>query len=291
MQIQAALGEFLTQLEADGRSEHTRKQYRRHVRKLADWLATGGHSGEITDVTHQDLARFLASTAARTRPDGRAKKATSTNSLRTSVRVLFTYLHESGAIPANPARLIRRAVCSPAPPRALTDDEQRRLLDVLAAADDDAGRRDRALFRTMLGTGIRIGSAVALDVEDVDLEAGEVWLRSMKGGREDRVLLSEEIREHLRDWIGERTTGPLFPGASGARLTTRHANRRLAAWLARAGITRATGTHALRHSFAMRVYEKSGDVLVVKEALRHRSIASTLVYASADERVVREAIG
>lgn len=37
-----------------------------------------------------------------------------------------------------------------------------------------AARRDRTLIRLLLGTGIRIGSALALDVADVDLAGGLV---------------------------------------------------------------------------------------------------------------------
>jgi hypothetical protein len=40
----------------------------------------------------------------------------------------------------------------------------------------------------------------------------------------------------------------------------------------------------------MRIYERTGDILLVKEALRHRSIASTLVYARASEAKLRQVI-
>ena len=48
--------------------------------------------------------------------------------------------------------------------------------------------------------------------------------------------------------------------------------------------------HKLRHAFAIRIYSKTADILVVKEALCHRSIASTLVYARADEGRLRRAL-
>ena len=55
------------------------------------------------------------------------------------------------------------------PPRGMAETEQRRLLEALAAAEGITARRDYALFHLMLATGIRVGSAVALEVEDVDL--------------------------------------------------------------------------------------------------------------------------
>jgi hypothetical protein len=40
----------------------------------------------------------------------------------------------------------------------------------------------------------------------------------------------------------------------------------------------------------MRIYGKTGDLLITKAALLHRSIASTLVYARADEERLRRAL-
>ena len=51
MQIDDALERFLVQLEADGRSQHTIRQYRRHVRLLGRWCADVGHTGAIGAVS------------------------------------------------------------------------------------------------------------------------------------------------------------------------------------------------------------------------------------------------
>ncbi len=56
MQIQRALDRFLLQLQADGRSEHTVAQYRRHVRLLARWLATRRHKGRVEGIDDEVVA-------------------------------------------------------------------------------------------------------------------------------------------------------------------------------------------------------------------------------------------
>ena len=73
MRIEKALGKFIVQLVADGRSVHTIGQSRRHVRLLAHWAADVGHSGAIETFTHESLALLLASHTARTRPRWRAE--------------------------------------------------------------------------------------------------------------------------------------------------------------------------------------------------------------------------
>ena len=291
MQIEDALARYVTQLEADGRSPHTIHQYERHIGLLATWLRQRGHDGEVETVDHETLAAFLASPCARTRPDGKTKRATSTNALRTSLRTFFRYAHEAGYVRSNPARLIRRALCGTPPIRALSEEEQGRLVLALEAGKGPVAERDRMLFILLLGSGIRIGSALALEVGDVDLERGELQLRRTKGDVPTSVPLSRSLRDHLRGFIGERTSGPLFRGANGRAMSSRHVQRRLQLWSKRAGIQHRVRPHDLRHSFAIRIYRKTRDLLLVQAALRHRSIASTTVYARTDDAAVRLALG
>ncbi len=290
MKITDALHRFLVQLEADGRSVHTIGQYRRHVRLLARWAAQERRAGDVCEIDHEVLARFLVSTAARTGPDGRPKKASSMNALRSSLRVFFKYACEAGWTEQNAARLVRRANCGPPPPRGLTEDEQARLLTDLAAGEEPEERRDHALFGLMLATGIRLGSALALDLGDVNLGAGEIRVRT-KGDRQQVVYLTTEVAEALAAFVEGRPGGPLFTARGGRRLSTRQAQRRLEGWARRAEIDRGVSPHALRHSFAMLLYDRTGDVLLVQEALGHRSLQSALVYAHVSQVRLRSAIG
>src|SRR5262245_23623568 len=106
MNLEEALSRYLTQLRADGRSPHTQAQYRRHLSLLGEWLRERGHSGDVEAIDHETLAAFLSSDLARKRSNGKTKKATSANALRTSLRTFFKYAHEAGYARSNPARLI-----------------------------------------------------------------------------------------------------------------------------------------------------------------------------------------
>ncbi len=291
MTIDDGLARFLVQLDADGRSPHTIKQYERHVHLLAGWWRDVGTGGPIDGISHEDIARFLSSPRARTRRDTRAKKATTVNALRSSLRGFFKYLHAAGHIPEDPTRLTRRALCATPPPNGLSADEETRFLDVMSRTDGPQAERDHAMFHLMLATGLRLGSAIALDRDDVDLDRAEIAVRSTKGNRPDRVFLGAAIREHLGKYIADRGPGPLFTSKNGKRVSRRQAQRRFTHWLGKAGITRSASPHSLRHRFALALYGRTGDVLLVREALHHRSITSTLIYARADEEKIRRALG
>ncbi len=73
-------------------------------------------------------------------------------------------------------------------------------------------------------------------------------------------------------------------------MTARHAQRRLKLWLGRAGARASASPHSLRYGFALELYRRTGDVLVAKEALGHRSIASTMVYARPDRAQIPAAL-
>lgn len=287
MKFADALDLYVTQLRADGRSAHTIAQYRRHIGLLARHV---GERDDVGELTHQDLARFLVSDAATKTATGEPKKALTVNAIRSSLRTFFGYLHAAGVTSTNPARLIRRAICGTPPPRGLSDDEQRRLLAVLAASKGWTARRDRVLFELMLRTGIRLASALALDVRDVDLERGELTLRRVKGDRVEVVFLGAAVREVLAPHVRERQVGPAFVSRHGRRLSARQVQRRLGWWLRSAGVERASSPHQLRHAFAMALYARTRDLLLVRDALAHRSLHSTLRYARATADDLRRAL-
>lgn len=290
MRLHDALQRFALQLEADGRSPHTITQYKRHIAALARWLAREGRSDELDAIDHETLARFLVSPDAHGSARGGAKRPTSVNALRSSLMGFFGFCRDAGFAPEHAGRLIRRARCGTAPPRGLSEEDQRRLLDTLASALGPLARRDHLLFHLLLASGVRLSSALALRACDVDLERGDLVLWNAKGQRTERVILGRAIREHLAGYLAGRPSGPLFPGSAGRPMSRRHAARRLRHWLRKAGCRGQTSPHGLRHSFGMAIYRQTRDLFVVKAALHHRSIVSSMVYAAADEQRLREVL-
>jgi integrase/recombinase XerC len=172
----------------------------------------------------------------------------------------------------------------------LSEHEAERLVATLDIAHTNAEKRDRAMFRTMLGLGLRVGSVVALDVEDLDLNSATLTVRTLKNSDRHIVFLPPDLVMLLRAYLGDRRTGPLFPRANGERIGVRQVARRLETWTGRADIERQVSPHALRHPFAMRMYAATGDVLLVSRLMLHRSLASTAIYSRPTEARMRGAM-
>jgi integrase/recombinase XerD len=182
MRLASALSRFLVQLQADGRSPHTVAQYARHLRRFGAWLEAQHLRDDVAALEPEHVARFLASAEAVRRPDGRSQRAGSLNALRSSLRGFCAFLEASGLVERSPARVLRMARVGSTPPRGMRPEEVATLLAILAADTTVAGRRDRALFAFLLGTGARLGSALALHVADLDMAGGTATLRELKGG-------------------------------------------------------------------------------------------------------------
>jgi len=293
MKLTTAIIRFDRQLAANWRSGHTRAAYRRDLAALAGWL---GGDPALARITPDALARFLTSDKALLTPTGRPRAAISVNRTKSALRSFFAFCVESGWIRKNPARLIRSSPTAVKSPATLTEGEIRRLREVVGGNGGPLAHRDRLVFELLLGTGIRLGSLVAANVGDIDLRTGTLRIR-LKGGVSGRVFLNPGLRrmmcQYIRESAPQGTRGPdtaLFRASSGNRLGARQIQLRFAALFREAGIDRQVSIHSLRHTFATRLYEKTGDLHLVQRALGHRQITTTEVYARVSDGALRRAV-
>lgn len=282
MKLTTAITRFDTQLRADGRSERTRQAYLRDLQKLLTWL---DRDDQVTAITPDVLARFLA--------DGNGSRSPLTvNRTKTALRVFFRFLADAGCLAEDPARLIRSTATDRRLPGYLSSNEAKRLLAAIPNSDGPVARRDRAMFSLLLGTGIRLGSLVALNAGDVNLTERTIAITA-KGGRQETVFLGPQLCHWLGGYIRALGAAPdtsLFCSRSGGRLCARQVQVRLKHWVNAAGIVKPVSVHWLRHSFATRLYSQTGDLRLVQRALGHRHISTTEIYARVEDRALRKAL-
>ena len=114
-------------------------------------------------------------------------------------------------------------------------------------------------------------------------------LRTTKNDRPGTAVLPASTKDKLAAFCISRPGGPLFL-AGDRRICMRHAQRRLAGWLAKAKVI-GKSAHALRHTFACRIYQQTGDLQITQQAMGHASIVSTCIYAKVDQARLRAAVG
>ena len=177
--------------------------------------------------------------------------------------------------------------------------EARRLRHPLRAASYEA------LFGLLAVSGMRIGEAIALEREDVDLDAGLITIRKAKHDRARLVPLHPTATEALRRYASERDR--LCPTTALARvlsLQRRHRPCSRVACARRSGRSRPGSAsaprtvhpriHDLRHRFAVQTlidWQRSGvnideHIATLSTYLGHVSPADTYWYLSASPELM-----
>ena len=285
---------FLTKLTVDSRSKHTVSAYQRDLARVFETLESLRPVLTISDVTPGLLDQALAAPAIVNTARGQ-RSAASLHRLKAAVKAFFAWARDNGLVVENPARSLRLKRLPRKPPSFLTQTEKRKLLKELRGHNAPADRRDRVIFEVLLGTGIRLGELVGLDLDDVDLDAKHLRVRA-KGNICQVKFLKTDLRSLLRAWLNERRRltsaeeRALFLSNRGTRITPRQVARRLEDWLVRAGIGKRLSPHGLRHTFATHLYDATSDLLVVQRALGHRDIATTEIYTHLVDGRLEEAL-
>lgn len=164
------------------------------------------------------------------------------------------------------------------------------------------GLRDRAILSLLYSTGLRRSELSALDLTDVDLTDGSVYVRRGKGGKSRLVPLGEsaaaDVLVYLRRGRPELSSGPtqaLFVGADdralknfGNRLQPEGISQLVSRNSKRAGLPRLVRAHALRHALATHLLRAGADIRHVQRILGHSAVSTTEIYTHVAVRDLAE---
>jgi len=284
-EVLEAFREWMRLDVADGNaSPHTLRTYFSDVRQHLEWLAAQGLTP--AQACEDDLKQYRAGMVERYAVSTVGRKLS-------SIRRFYGMAMARGALMQNPAAGLKA-------PRDNTARHERvkylplnTVRRVLAApnVNQAKGLRDKAILVLMAMHGLRVVETERLNMENVDLEAGEAGQIRVfgKGDKWRTILLIEQTREILRMWLTARA---LMRSGSPAvflsmhwngpneRITTRGIRAMVNGYLEDVGAKReGISCHALRHSFATLSLAAGGSLLAISGALGHASVTTTQVYA------------
>jgi integrase len=184
-------------------------------------------------------------------------------------------------------------------PPTLTQAEQKALLQATAGHP-----RDHLIFSLALGTGLRLGEIVGLNVGDIYFpdgtpksrfrlrpeiakggRGGDVFLPDALAGKLERFWLWKERRQELLD-----PSEPLFCNQGRRRISKRRVQVVFRAWQIRAGFSRLYPFHATRHTAVTNVYRASRDLFLAQRFARHASPLTTTIYTHPSDEELRNGV-
>jgi integrase len=250
----------------------TLAQYRNHVDVHIVPILGGYRLGELrqrhVEAFVDDRSRHVSSGT---------KRPLSASTVRAILVTLRSALAEAVPrdIPDNPAAKVKAPPVRRPPVRALTADDAAALVAAVK------GTWMEHIVRVLLGSGMRVGEAVALDQRDVhdgwvQLRRSKTTLRAVRLSADADAAIHDAIRQAPRRGKAE----PVFFGPrSGDRLAGASLTHALPKALERAGLARLT-PHGLRHGTATLMVAAGVHMRIVAEQLGHANPAMTAkVYA------------
>jgi site-specific recombinase XerD len=174
------------------------------------------------------------------------------------------------------------------------------MLALLKAAKNRS-TRDWAMILLAYRHGLRASEVCGVKLAEVDLKAGSISIRRLKGSlhtiqplyqHRGQPLLDETAA--LRAWLRKRPADGsdfLFTSQKGGKLGRTQFFRNFQAVAESAGLeVQKRHPHVLKHSLASHLVSGNANLALIRQALGHRSISSTMQYIGTSDGQAAEAL-
>jgi integrase/recombinase XerD len=203
-----------------------------------------------------------------------------------AARGLTRYLKDKDYLANDPGATIRLPKTAKRLPNVILGS--REIKTLLEAQDmrNRYGYRRRLIIEILYDTGIRRSELAGVRPADIDLNAGYVYIRNGKGGKDRVVPVSDRVCKLIHDYmlfirpefIKDTDPGGLIVTRWGQNMTGHGIYREVRQAVRNAGIKKNVTCHSLRHSCATHMLKNGAPVRHIQEMLGHESLESTQIY-------------
>lgn len=268
-----AIEDFLEDLARTNHSPHTQRAYGIDLKQFA-----AACYKPLSDITAEDLRDFFRQHTHLSD----ASRARKQNSLASFLNWAF----KQEFITTNPMQRIDRTRPEPSAPRGISRTEVENILAQIPASQ----LRDNLLFRLLFETGLRVGEALGLHVEDVDLTLDDEHIYVIGKGGKPRTLLLDDPRliSLLRRYLKQMgyKHGHLFRASKngeGGPLRYQSVQWKWQKYCQQAGVHYTI--HQLRHTHATELVNEGVSLATIRKRLGHKNLQTTLRYAEQSDSV------
>ncbi|CAN5478180.1 hypothetical protein BH23CHL2_BH23CHL2_15420 [soil metagenome] len=178
---------FRRLLAAENNAPRTVETYPGAIKVLGAFLERHGMPINPAIISHEHIEEFIAGQLRQWKP------ATANNRYR-ALQAFWKWLGDEGELEdANPFDRMSPPTVPEEPPEVLTDRQLKKLLRACAGRDS-RGRRDTAIIRLLLVTGMHRDELAGLSVDDLDVEHNVPSYLASGGGRASYLWLMDGAR-------------------------------------------------------------------------------------------------
>lgn len=234
---------------------------------------------KLSTISKKEIAQFHASLLDDLSP-------ASANRILVLLSAIFRKAVEWEVMASNPCSGIKQFPERNARTRFLDEAE---MAAFVAACRADENQTAAGLLIGLLLCGLRKSELKNARWADVNLTRGELRLHKTKNGDSRVVLLSDDMVAHLNALPSRNVSPWLFPGRDGKK-PLNNADKPFQRIVERAGLAGTGFTiHCIRHTFASWMAINGFSLVIIGNALGHRSQAMSARYAHLNDNVMKQA--
>ena len=161
----------------------------------------------------------------------------------------------------------------------ISESEEKKLFKTISKSPEKAAIVDFMLFNLLSLTGLRISEALSLKWEDIGEDY--IIIRQQKNGKKNGTIhIGNKLIELLKDFQEKNPFkhSPFLFNTQKGPMKRTSAHDRLKHYLKVANLREDIGCHSFRHTYATKILNAGIPLPVVRDQLRHSSIAVTSVY-------------
>ncbi|HEY9186248.1 MAG TPA: site-specific tyrosine recombinase/integron integrase [Salegentibacter sp.] len=164
-------------------------------------------------------------------------------------------------------------------PTVLSKEE---VIDLLRATRN---LKHRALFALLYASGLRVGEALNLKLNNIDIDRRQIIVKKAKGRKDRYVTMAESFVPLLMNYLNTYRPSVYFvEGAQGGQYSGSSVRVALKQACRRAGLKKRVTPHSLRHSFATHMLENGIDIRYIQSLLGHSRPETTMIYTHVTQK-------
>jgi len=289
MRLHEAIRRYLVFLRARGHTSLYTVEYT--LRLFSAWAETQSIT-TIEQITLDFMRGYQEELTFRISRDGRPITIATQLRHLYVLRSFMRYLVNHDLLISDPMRRLQLPRQPKGLPRVIPQEtEAIRLMktpshNVSTFHDVLSGQRDVAILELLYSTGMRRGEVARLDLSDLDLVGGYVWVREGKGKKDRVVPIGKTACERVQVYLDAvrpsllqgQEHGALFLNQYGGRLSGYGIYQVVKKAVAKAKLSRSITTHSLRHAAATHMLKNGAPIRYLQEFLGHLSVETTQIY-------------
>lgn len=290
------VNEWHDNLYASKKTAATRREFVRKVRNFLSWIDEDVKNIGVEQITDKNVTKYYISIGTKKNSDGSISETSGSyqQGIYCVLKNFLGFLHKKGYIKENYILNIDKPKNNDLERinehrLRLTKDEFDKVIKQVETEDKVyLKRRDLAMMKVFMGTGMRETALKIINISDVDFEKKTLTtIDKGKGGKLQVYRLNKGMEQAIKEWLAirEDDNEALFINYKGERISCNGIAKVVNKYFSKALGTHVS-PHKIRGGVVSILYEQTHDIERVRRSIGHSNSETTQRYirTANDER-------